>query len=353
MLKSIFRNSFRGVTLIAFVSSFLSSFCGVAAASSPVVLKLAHQWTAPQNEEGDDRSVMAIKFAQEVEKLSDGALKVQVYPGNSLIPPQQQWNALRSGALDMAVIVPSYFTGQVPVLAGLNMMGLLNSNSAAYDFMEGPGGDTLRKVFEDHKIRLLVSQWGPETVGFRDQKVTIPSGLKGLRMRGPGPAIEKVLAGSGAGIVSMPSSDLYTAIQTGAIDGVITTFISMHSFRLYENLKYIAVSPTDGGLLYAMSPLVISDATWKKLSKEQQEIIEKAAKSVQSWIRKATDSEATRNIAFFKGEGVDVYKLTDEQFDAWMNAAKPVVDSYADTSEAASKIVKYAREVGSKRVAGQ
>lgn len=344
MLKSSLRKILTGWLSVVLTPLVLFSFCGVAVASSPTVLKLAHQWPAPQNGKGDDRSLMAVKFARQVEELSNGALKVQVYPGNSLIPPRQQWNALRSGALDMAVIVPSYFSGQVSEFSGLNMMGLVNSNAAAYQLMEGPGGDVLRNLFKEHGVRLLASQWGPETVGFRNQQVTEPSGLKGLRMRGPGPAIEKVFANSGAGIVSMPSSDLYTALQTGAIDGAITTFISMHSYRLYENFKYVAVSPTNGGLLYAMSPLVMSNATWKKLTKAQQKVIEKAAKAIQPWVRKQTDSEAKRNAKFFESQGVHVYKLTDKQFDAWMDAAKPIVDAYANSSKTASEIVKYARE---------
>jgi TRAP-type C4-dicarboxylate transport system substrate-binding protein len=328
---------------LALLSICLIAFAGNALAD-PTVLKLAHQWSAPHNGKGDDRSLMAQKFAQYVDRYSNGTLKVQVYPGNSLIPPRQQWDALTSGALDMAVIVPSYFSGRVSELRGLNMLGLVNSNAAAYKFINGPGGQVIKKLYEKHGVRPLVAFWGPESIGFRKQKVTTPSGLKGLKMRGPGPAIEKVYANNGASVVSMPSSDLYTALQTGALDGCITTFISMHSYDLYENLHYIAISPSRGGLLYAPSTLVMSNTVWKQLTKQQQKAIHKAAAKVQPWVEQQTQKEATRNAQFFKKHGVHVYQLTPKQFGAWMDAAKPVVKAYADTSPIAAKIVKYAHQ---------
>jgi len=317
---------------------------GGSALAAPKVLKLAHQWSAPQNGHGDDRSVLAAKFAKLVDKYSNDNLKVQVYPGNSLIKPRQQWDALKSGALDMAVIVPSYFSGKVTELRGFNMMGLLDSNAAAYKFDHGQGGTVVKNLYKKHGIKMLVWVWMPETVGYRKDKVPTPSGLKGMRMRGPGPAIEKIYANNGAGVVSMPSSDLYSALQTGAIDGAITTFSSMHSYKLYEHLKYVAESPTHGGLIYAAAPLVMSNSVWKGLNQAQQQAIMKAAKKMQPWVKKRTDEEATRNIAFFKKQGVDVFQLTPAQFQDWMKAAKPIVNHYATLSKTAAKIVKYARQ---------
>lgn len=339
--ESVRQSRIFGVWFIAMIAMM---FIAPSAFAATKVLKLAHQWPAPHGDSGDVRSVMAAQFADYVDKYSNGALEVQVYPGNSLIPPRQQWDAMKSGALDMAVIVPSYFSGRVSELRGLNMMGLLSSNDAAYRFQDGEGGDALRQLFVNNGVRPVIWQWAPETVGFRKQKIATPDGLKGLRMRGPGPAIEEVYSNSGAGVVTMPSSDLYTALQTGALDGAITSFTSIRSYNLYEPFAHIAVSPTRGGLVYAAAPLVMSNTVWKELTPDQQNVIRKAAQKVQPWVKEQTDKEATENAAFFNKHGVDVYQLTPTQFDAWMQAAKPVVQSYAKQSSAAAKIVKYANK---------
>lgn len=321
----------------------MATFGTRAFAAKPTVLKLAHQWPAASGEGGDHRSLWADKFAAEVEKQSGGSLKVEVYPGNSLVQPKQQWSALRSGALDMAVIVPSYFTGQAPELEILNMMGVVNSNDAAYEFDRGEGGRLIRKYYESQGIRPIASMWGPETLGLRSKKVMMPEDVKGLKLRGPGPAIEKVFASQGAGIVSIPSSDLYTALQTGVLDGAITTFISIRSFHMYEAMKYVIMSPSDGGMLYANSPIVMSKARWDQLDDEQQEIITKAAKEVEPWVMQATADEATDSAEFFRDKGVEVYNLSEEAFKAWIEAAQPIVDAYAKRSDTAAGIVEAAR----------
>lgn len=311
-------------------------------------LKLAHQWPAPQGDKGDNRSLWADKFADKVAELSDGALKIEVYAGNSLIGPSQQWNALGSGALDMAIIVPSYFSGQVPEFDGLNMMGIVNSNDDAYAFSEGPGGEVMQGWFQEHNTRMLGWKWEPETIGYRKANALVPNDLKGLKMRGPGAAIEKVFAASGASISSIPSSDLYTALQTGALDGCLTTFSSIESFHLYESLSHVIVSPSEGGLLYAMTPLIISENTWQNLESDDREILEEASAQLEPWLAEVSDLEAKDNAAFFKEEGVEIHKLSEEEFEEWMGIARPIVDQYASLSSTAEAFVKHARDLTEK-----
>ena len=89
-------------------------FASTARAQAPKVLKISHQFPASTGDDGDFRDQLARKFAAEVEKRTNGQLKIEVYPNGSLVKTFSQFGAIRKGTLDMSVLPLAYGGGEVP-----------------------------------------------------------------------------------------------------------------------------------------------------------------------------------------------------------------------------------------------
>src|SRR5699024_10639648 len=104
------------------------------------------------------------------------------------------------------------------------------------------------------------------------------------KFRAAGPAFEQMLAAAGASIASMPSSDIYTALQTGVLDGANTSSGSLLSYRLYEQVSCVT-APGENALWFMYEPVLISKRSWDQLNKEQQAALQEAASEAEDYFR--------------------------------------------------------------------
>lgn len=314
--------------------------------TQPIVLKLAHQWAAPVGGEGDYRSLLAAKFAEEVEKRTNGAIKIDVYPANALLKESQQYDAMLKGSLDFAIWAPFYDAGKVNEFSISLMPGIFNSFDSAWRWIDSEIGAEVEKLFEDNGIKLLVWTWAPLTIAnVGDKPIENPEDMKGLRFRGAGKEFEKMFEALGAGIVSLPSSELYTALQTNVLDVVLSSYSSFMSYNLYEVVDHF-MYPGENALSYAMMPLVISKQTWDNvLNDEQRKVIEEVAAELQEWVKQANAEDNEKVVQVFRDHGVNVYEITPEQRQAWNEAAKVAIDSFASSSDRAKRLIEAALKV--------
>jgi TRAP-type C4-dicarboxylate transport system substrate-binding protein len=313
--------------------------------TKPVTLKLAHQWAKPVNGEGDYRSVLAEKFAEEVEKASNGEIKIEVYPANSLVKPNEQFTALSKGSLDMAIWAPFYAAGKVPEFSITLMPGIIQSYDQAWEWRDAEVGQHLNNLLETNGVRNLVWAWGTIALGTAgDNKVIHPEDIKGLTFRGAGKDSEKLLESEGASITSMPSSEIYSAFQTNILDGTLTSLDSFMSYRLFEVIDHFN-NTGENAFMFAMNPLVIGNHAWDKLSKEQQDILSKASADLQGWVREAATESVEEAANVFRENGVEVHDMTPEESKEWFEASQPVVEEFAASSETAKQLIDAARKL--------
>jgi TRAP-type C4-dicarboxylate transport system substrate-binding protein len=147
---------------LACASAIAASFAiGVptAQAQQPRVLKISHQVPASTGTEGDFRDQLARKFAADVEKRTNGSLKVEVYPASSLVKTFAQFGAIRKGALDMSVLPIAYGGGEVPE-ANLGLMpALITSYEQGLRWKDAPIGKEWSKLLEERGIRIVTWVW--------------------------------------------------------------------------------------------------------------------------------------------------------------------------------------------------
>ncbi|MGH3648509.1 MAG: TRAP transporter substrate-binding protein DctP, partial [Micromonosporaceae bacterium] len=199
--------------------------CGLAAGGGngeKVTLRLSHQWPAVDKQgEGDFRSVLAQRFADRVRERTDGQVDIKIYPSNSLIEkPDQQYDAITRGAVDMSVYPLDYASGDVPQFSITLMPAMMRSHAEARKWQDAAIGRRVEKITEEHGVKILTWVWNAGAIAAKSaQPIVSPDDVRrGTVVRAAGSRVEQMLESVGFGISSMPSSEIYTAMQTGVLD---------------------------------------------------------------------------------------------------------------------------------------
>ena len=187
--------------------------------AADVTLKASHQWPGGK---GDVRDEMVQILASEVEQANVG-LKIQVYPGKSLFKPKEQWGAMTKGQLDISAFPLDYASGRVPQFSATLMPGLVRSHDRALRLNDSPFMADIKQLIEDNGVVVLADAWLAGAFASKKQCITAPETMAGQVTRAAGPAFEQMLVGAGASIASMPSSEIYTGLQTGVLDAANTS----------------------------------------------------------------------------------------------------------------------------------
>src|SRR5467141_2923644 len=247
-----------------------STRLGSAAASQ--TLKISHQFPGGTIDEGDFRDRMCRKFAAELEKRTNGAIAAQVYPNSSLMKTVAQFSSLRKGALDLSFYPSSYAGGEVPETNIGLMPGLVSSYKQGAAWKTSPVGKKFADFLAEKGVIIVSWVWQAGGVASRAASIVNPEDVKGLKVRGGSREMDMVLQAAGATTLTLPSNELYAAMQTGACDAAITSSTSLISFRLEEVAKGLT---TGRGKSYwfMLEPLVMSKQVFDALSKAHQEVI--------------------------------------------------------------------------------
>ena len=289
----------------------------VSLASAETMLKASHQFPGGKD---DPRDEMVQIVAREVE-AADVGLKVRVYPGSSLFKPHDQWPALVKGQLDITTFPLVYASSFHPQFEITSMPAVPRSHDHAKRLNESEFMEDLEKIIEEGGAKVIAHGWLSGGFASTEDCILMPDDVKGDVTRAGGSAFERMLAAAGASISSIPSSEIYTALQTGVLDSTMTSTGSFISFRIYELAKCLT-APGENTLWLAYEPILISNRTWDKLSKEQQDALIAAGQKAEEYFFEATQQLDEELVETFKKAGVEVVTLNDEQFKAWRDLAE-------------------------------
>lgn len=310
-------------------------------AAGPMVLKISHQFPANT----DFRDQVARRFAQEMEKRTDGQLKFQIYPGASLYKPTQQFDAMSNGALDMAVYPLAYSGGKLPATNITLMPALINSYKQAYDWEGAPIGKWLEGYLDEHGVKLVTWIWQGGGVASRDRAILVPADVKGLKVRGAGKEIELMLQAAGASIATFPSNETYNAMQSGVVDALWTSSASLMSFRLQEVAKYVTTA-RDHTFWYMFEPLLMSKATYDKLTPAQQKMVMEVGHSLQGFALEACKADDKKVAEVFAKAGDKVHDMNAAEFQQWKKLAEQSAwKNFADNVKDGAHIIQMAEAV--------
>ncbi len=235
-------------------------------------MKISHQFPGGTIETGDFRDRLCRTFAQEVSKRSGGEIVAEVFPNSALSNATAQLSAMRKGALDISLYPLAYAGGELPETNIGLMPGLVSTYDQGLRWKKEPVGKALTDFLADKGIILLTWVWQAGGVASRSRPIVAPEDAKGLKVRGGSREMDMVLRTAGAEVLSVPSNELYAAMQSGACDAGITSSTSLISFRLEEVSRFLT-SGAGASYWFMLEPLLMSKVVFDRLPKSQQDII--------------------------------------------------------------------------------
>jgi TRAP-type C4-dicarboxylate transport system substrate-binding protein len=302
----------RGAALAAFAIAF-----GGVAAAQTVTMRASHQFPGGK---GDARDEMVQIIAREA-KAANVGLEIQVYPGASLFKPNEQWNAIVGGQLDITSFPLDYASGKVRAFGATLMPGLVRSHERAARLNNSPFMKEIKAKIEQAGVIVLSDAWLAGAIASKKGCIRTPNDVKGLKIRSAGPTFAAMWQRAGASIVSVPSSEVYNALQTGVADATDTSSGSFVSFRVYEQVKCLT-APGQNALWFMYEPVLMSKKSFDKLNKQQQDVLLKAGKKAEEYFNKAAPGLDDEMVNVFKKNNVEVVTLTPAEYELWIKVAR-------------------------------
>lgn len=293
----------------------ISLAVGFSAGSvSAKTLKASHQWNTK-----DVRHEMVQIIADEIAK-ADVDLKIKIYPSKSLYKPKEQWAPLTKGRLDISAFPLAYAASRHPEFDSTLMPGLVKNHDHAARLNDSPFMDDIKAIIDKAGVMVIADGW--LAGGFASKKNCIlnPEDMAGQVSRAAGKAFEQMLVGAGASIASMPSSEIYTALQTGVLDAANTSSGSFVSYRIFEQTKCLT-APGANALWFMYEPILMSKKSFGKLNKAQQDALMAAGQKAEDFFFGAAKELDDKMVETFKKAGVEVVEMSDAQAQAWRDIA--------------------------------
>ncbi|RBW50550.1 DctP family TRAP transporter solute-binding subunit [Marinobacter sp. F3R11] len=306
----------------------------IATASIPMMLASALLYAAqPINVSynaaaGSSWHQGAERFRDLVDEYSEGDYVVRLHPNAALAggSDRVELEMTQSGAIQFLIKSTTWMTGLDSRYQVLGLPWLFPDHETANAVMDGPAGDELLNDLERHDLVGLA--WGVN--GFRQvtnskRPITEPADFEGLSVRVPG--IELYLAifeTLGASPTTMNFAEVFTGLQTGAVDGQENPLSLIWSSRFYDAQDHVTI----WNYSYDALSFVGSLPFWNSLSEGDQEMFTKAAQEAMSYQREVVAQEDIDLIDELKDAGMTVTTLSDEQLTVFQDVLKPVYGEY-------------------------
>ncbi len=275
-------------------------------------------------------TVLATEWGKEIEKRTNGAVKIQIFPGATLTPADQCYDGIVKGISDAGMSCVSYVKGRFPLSEVIDLpLGYKSGRQAS-----GLGNAYFEKFkpkeFDDIKIMYFHCH-GPGLLNIRKKPVEKLEDVKGLKIRGTGTSA-KVIAALAATPVATPMTETYDVVNKGVADGYVAPLEALKGFKLAE---VVTSTTVNYGAAYSILFFVaMNKKKWEALPKDVQETIEAINKE---WIWKHADMWDNIDMEgkeFALSKGHRFISLSEEENAKWATAVKPVLDDYVKAMKA-------------------
>jgi TRAP-type C4-dicarboxylate transport system substrate-binding protein len=288
----------------------------------------------------------ALKLAAMVKEASKGRFAIEVFPSGALFKTGEIFNAVSTGAIEMAWAAPLYWGGKMPEAAvQFGLPGYMVTYQQAKRMVwETDWLKILREVYKEKGVYLLadteVGQYNM-LLNFPCQK---PADLKGKKVRATG-LIAKAVALWGAAPVKTEPAEIYVALQRGTIDGTFYPAYSGITYKLFEVAKYV----TWPGLVAPLQiSMVVNLEAYNKLPQAYKDILNAQAKTWSLWcydVRGPAVDKYVRDHGA-KDYGAKMIDFTPEVIKEFLALSQPIWDSYRQKGEACIKLMELQKKAG-------
>src|SRR5277367_4238984 len=260
-------------------------------------------------------------------KATDGRLSIQMYSSMQLGGEKEAIEQAQVGAIALARVSVGALGPVVPDLNVFNLPFLFRNTAHMEKVIDGPiGQDLLDKVTNNPNTHFVGLAWMDAGArNFYDTKKPIESiaDLKGLKIRVMGnPMFVAMMTALGGNGVAMGYDQVFSALQTGVVDGAENNPPSFYFDNHYQAAKYYTLTEH----LIVPEILVFSRLSWDKLSKDDQALISKLAREAQADERQLWKKKEAEAMEKMKAAGIEIITISDKT--PFQQAVKPLWDKY-------------------------
>jgi TRAP-type C4-dicarboxylate transport system substrate-binding protein len=306
------------LVLAMFLSALIVPFQGYAQ-EKVITLKVANWFPVAHKQ-----TPLLESWGKDLEKRTNGRVKVNYYPAGTLVPAPQSYDAVTKGISDVGNHVLGYTVGRFPLTEVLDLpLGYPNNTvptklaNAFYDKFKP-------KEFNDVKVLWFHAQ-APGIVHTKTKPITKLEDLKGMKMRTYG-SNAKLMSLLGGTPVAMPMTDVYDALSRGVAEGLMCAYEATEGFRFGDQLKF---STENYATSYsAVFAIVMNKDKWNSLPPDIQKIIDTMSKEYIEKYAAMWDDIEISGKAYLVKRGNKINTLSKEEEAKWVEKAQPIFDEY-------------------------
>ena len=267
----------------------------------------------------------ALEFQRQVERLSNGHLKVEIFANAQLGNDRAQTEALQLGTIDFTSMSSTTLAGTVPLLQVGDLPFIFRDFKHVDRVLDGPIGEEFVKQFAGKGFK-PIAWW---EIGFRHltnskRSVRVPDDVRGLKLRTlTNPIHQRAWQLLGAQVTPMDFQEVYSALQQGVVDGQENPIVTITSMKFYEVQKFVGLTEHT----YTALPVMASKKWWDGLKPEQRKIIADSVAASVPEQRKTVAAQVDDGLKLLRGQGVTITEVDKAKF---MEATKDVPALVAD-----------------------
>lgn len=297
-----------------------------AATPTPEPIELKLSWYTGETHHGFVDG--GKRWAEMIEERSGGRIKVRYFFGEVLGKAAEQYDLVEKGLADAAVFIPSYSSGRFP-LTSVAELPFAGPNAVVISEALG----TVAQNFSDqeYKDTKLLALWcGPNHLFLNKKPVSTMEDLKGLKIRVAGAVQMKAAEALGITPVTLSTSEMYTGLERGTVDGTIITYSSAKSWRLDEVCDYI----TECSFVGVAGGVAMNQKFYDSLPKDLQLVVDYASKDLGKWEGESFYLQSVTGKEFFEASGKQITTMSDEELKRMKDATSQIWNDWAKELDA-------------------
>jgi TRAP-type C4-dicarboxylate transport system substrate-binding protein len=283
-------------------------------------------------------------WADKVEKDSNGALRIRLYPSMQLGgSPPQLYDQARDGVADIVWTLPGYMAGRFPKLEVFELpfvaapSGVANAK-AVQEFAEGLLTDELREI---HPIAVWANDAG---VIHANREVHKLEDMQGLKIRFPTRLAGEALGALGASPIGMPAPQIPESLAQGVLNAALVPWEVVPSLKVHELVGHHTSFPGTPTFQSSTHLVVMNRARYEGLPAELRQVLDaNSGEAAAVMAGAAWDTGGAEAKALAEKRGNEIFTLPEDEVGRWREATQPVVDAWVKATPEGEKLLEQAR----------
>lgn len=279
--------------------------------------------------------VMYTPFMEEVTKRTDGQVEFEFYPSEQLGKIDDLLDLTGNGVVDIGIYIPNYYSSKMPITSSImNMPGLFENSyegSIVYHDLVKESESLINTDYSNNGIVPLFNLASPLTEFWTNGKeIKVPSDAQGMKVRISSELTNKAMQDLKASPINITMAEMYEGMERGVFDAMLLNGASTKDYGMEDLIKYGTVGVGFGGGLLGVG---INEKVFTGLPEHIQEVLIEVGDELTKSVAQHYDDYTTEVIGQFEDAGVEMHRLTDEEYAEWQKFYEDFEEEWTKTQD--------------------